>query len=1223
MGEFMSHSGTEAVLEDILSKRIMFFDGAMGTMIQRASLEEADFRGARFLKHSKNLRGNNDLLVLTKPDLIKDIHREYLEAGSDILSTNTFNATSISQKEYELQDIVHEMNLEAAKIAVAVKKAFEKDYPERKVFVAGSLGPTSKTCSLSPDVNHPERRDVNFEELAKAYSDQARSLMQGGVDLLLPETVFDTLNLKACLFGIEELFAELGYRIPVIISVTITDRSGRTLSGQTIEAFWNSIRHSKPFAVGVNCALGARDMRPYVRELSTLADCYVHCYPNAGLPDPLSDTGYKELPQDTAQQIQEFAEEGLLNLAGGCCGTTPDHIREIIKNLKPLSPRKISEPEKKTRLSGLEAFNLKATDATFIMVGERTNVTGSPKFCRLIKEGDFQTALSVARQQVENGANIIDINFDEGLLDSVECMTHFLNLIASEPTISRVPIMIDSSKWEVIEAGMQCIQGKGIVNSLSLKEGEEAFLEKAKRVQQYGCALVVMAFDEEGQAVDREGKIRICTRAYDLLTQKINFDPCDIIFDPNVLTVGTGIQEHSDYAINFIEALPIIKSNCPHALTSGGVSNVSFSFRGHNKVREAMHSSFLYHGIQKGLNMGIVNAGMIEVYESVDPELLKRVEDVLFNRNEEATENLVDFTQTLSKSSGLKKKKQEEWRTKGVRERIAYSLIQGIDEFIVKDTEEARQELEKPLDVIEGPLMDGMKEVGELFGAGKMFLPQVVKSARVMKAAVAYLEPFMEKDKSSSASRGTVVLATVKGDVHDIGKNIVGVVLACNSYNVVDLGVMVTCEEILSKAKETNADIIGFSGLITPSLDEMIFNMKEMESQGFQVPVLIGGATTSALHTAVKIAGHYSQITCHVEDASLVVGVCNKLLNREQSPSFQREVREKQEVLRKRHSQKDSEARYWTYEEAEKRRPSLSEEENLSPDFLGTKVLDISLAEIVEFIDWAPFFWSWGLKGIYPKIFESKKWGEQARKLFEEAQPLLEEAVNKERFEAKGIMGLWKAQRIQDDVQVLDGQENILETFCFLRQQRNHESSEETLCLSDFIGKNSHIGAFAVSMGGVSDWADVYERKQDDYTSIMIKALGDRMAEAFAECLHKKVRDWVGYGKAETLSIEDMIREKYRGIRPAPGYPACPDHTEKAKLWTLMDVEKSTGITLTESFAMNPPSAVSGYYFFHPSSKYFRVGKILKDQVEDYAARKNVKVEEIERWLAPNLAYEP
>ena len=1143
-------SHVEVELKDLVSQRIVFFDGGMGTMIQGFALEEADFRGERFSQYPKDLKGNNDLLVLTKPEVIKDIHWQYLEAGSDIISTNTFNANRISQKDYGLEDLSYELNYAAAKLAKEVTSAFQEKYPSRKIFVAGSLGPTSKTCSLSPDVNHPERRDVCFEDLVSAYYEQTRALVEAGVDLLLPETVFDTLNLKACLFAIDQYFSKQNIRLPVIVSVTITDRSGRTLSGQTIEAFWNSIQHTRPFAVGVNCALGAKDMRPYIKELARLSDCFIHCYPNAGLPDPLSATGYNELPQDTAGQLEEFAEEALLNMAGGCCGTTPAHIREIVRRLSKYPPREVPTLVKKTRLSGLEPLTIEARESPFIIIGERTNVTGSPRFCKLIKDNDFKGALTVARQQVENGANIIDINFDEGLLDSVACMRHFLNLIATEPAIARVPIMIDSSKWEVLEAGMQCLQGKGIVNSLSLKEGEEAFLEKAALVKKYGCALVVMAFDEEGQAAGRDDKLRICRRAYALLTEKLAFDPCDIIFDPNVLTVGTGIAEHNNYALDFLEAVTAIKTACPYALCSGGISNVSFSFRGQNQVREAMHTSFLFHGIRRGLNMGIVNAGMIEVYESVEPTLLALVEAVLFNQSPDATEALIKFAQTLSQDPAAKEKKKDEWRGKTVAERIAYALVHGLDDFIVADTEEARLLFRRPLEVIEGPLMDGMREVGDLFGAGKMFLPQVVKSARVMKHAVAHLQPFMEQDRAESPTRGTILLATVKGDVHDIGKNIVGVVLACNSYKVVDLGVMVSCDKILSTAKEIDAQVIGLSGLITPSLDEMIYNAKEMEKLGLSLPLLIGGATTSALHTAIKIAPHYSHAVCYVEDASRVVGVCNGLMNPENYVEYKRKLTLEQERLRKRGTRQESLSDYWTYAEAVAKRSVLPAVQEPRPSFLGIKELsEISLEEIASFIDWAPFFWSWGIKGIYPKIFESPKWGEQAKELFAEAQKLMKEILERKRFVPKGIVGLWPAYSEGEDVVVLDPEDSTpLIRFSFLRQQHKNTDNNVSFCLSDFIQPRTaiadYIGAFAVAMGPeVGEWADFYTKKNDDYTAIMIKALGDRMAEAFAECLHKHVRVWWGYGTSEKLTVEEMIREKYRGIRPAPGYPACPDHT--------------------------------------------------------------------------------
>ncbi|MBI2602634.1 MAG: methionine synthase [Deltaproteobacteria bacterium] len=1214
------------MLEEALKKQVLFFDGGMGTSIQGYRLEEKDFRGERFRDHARDLKGNNDLLNLTRPELVSEIHYKFLKAGANIICTNTFNSTKISQDDYGLSSLAYELNKEAAKLARKVLEAFRQEVPDRPLFVAGSLGPTNKTCSLSPDVNRPEHREVTFSGLVEAYYEQALGLWEGGVDILLPETVFDTLNLKACLFAIDKLFEEKSTRLPVIISVTVTDKSGRTLSGQTMEAFWNSIRHAKPLAVGINCALGARDMRPYVKELSDLCDCYISCYPNAGLPDALSETGYTETSEETASQLEEFARAGLLNLAGGCCGTTPEHIEKISSRLAKYPPRKIPIVERLTRLSGLEALRIRASDKFFVVVGERTNVTGSPKFRNLIAANDFVGALTVARQQVQSGANIIDINFDEGLLDSPACMVKFLNLIASEPEISRVPIMLDSSKWSVLEAGLQCMQGKGIVNSLSLKEGEDEFLAKAQLVRKYGAALIVMAFDEKGQATSREDKVNVCRRAYKLLVDKAGFDPCDIIFDANVLTVGTGMEEHNDYAKAFIGALPDIKAACPFALTSGGISNVSFSFRGQNRIREAMHASFLYHAIRNGLDMGIVNAGMIEVYEEVDRVLLQLVEAVLFNKAADATEKLIAYGQSHQETQESRQKKAQEWREAPVKERLKHALIQGIEDFIEADTEEARHLFVKPLEVIEGPLMDGMKEVGDLFGEGKMFLPQVVKSARVMKRAVAYLRPFMEKDKAAAPSRGKLVIATVKGDVHDIGKNIVSVVLGCNSYEVIDLGVMVRCEDILEKARSMDADIIGLSGLITPSLDEMVFNAKEMERQGFQVPLLIGGATTSKLHTAIKIAPHYSGPVCHVIDASRVVGVCNAFMNEASKEETVRALKEEQETLRSRREQTVSRAEFWTYEEACKRRLKVDRVSEPAPSFLGRRFFSASLKNIADFIDWAPFFWTWGIKGIYPHVLESPKWGEQARSLFKDAQKFLQDIIERSRFQAKASLGIWPVRKNGDDLDVLDPEGGrTLGTLCFLRQQKKGKEANESLCLSDYVqDEGDFLGAFAVTMGfEVGQWAEQFAKKQDDYSSIMVKALGDRMAEAFAELLHGELRKVWGYGKEETLSLEDLIKERYRGIRPAPGYPACPDHTEKQKLWELMDVERQTGIHLTESFAMDPPSSVSGYYFCHPQAKYFRVGSILEDQVKSYAVRKRMSLKEVEKWLAPILAYDP
>ncbi|MBP6217803.1 MAG: methionine synthase [Oligoflexales bacterium] len=1236
-------------LKELLSEKILFLDGAMGTMIQGFGLEEADFRAQRFLEHAKDLKGNNDLLCLTRPDVILNIHRQYLKSGVNILGTNTFNATSISQADYGLQEphIVFEINQAAAQIA---REAIRLEYPDetelrtQEHFVAGCVGPTNKTLTLSPDVNNPAYRAVTFEELKESYYGQISGLIAGGVDLLLVETVFDTLNLKACLFAISEYELREKIKIPLMISVTITDRSGRTFSGQTVEAFWYSIRHAKPLTVGINCALGGKDMRPYVEDLSRICDCFVSCYPNAGLPNPMSLTGYDETPEDTAKTLRDMAQSGLINLAGGCCGTTPAHIAEIVRTLRDLPPRPIPTIIPKTRLSGLTPLIIDRK-SFFVMIGERTNVTGSQIFRKCILEKDYNKALKIARSQVENGANIIDINFDDGMLDSEECMTHFLNLIASEPDIANVPIMIDSSKWEVLEAGLRCIQGKGIVNSISLKEGEETFLRQASLIQRYGASVVIMAFDENGQAAERDEKVRISKRAYTLLTETLDFDPCDIIFDPNILTVGTGMAEHNNYAVDFIEALPQIQERCPYVLTSGGISNISFSFRGQNKIREAIHSCFLYHAIKNGLSMGIVNAGMIEVYEDLDPELRLYVEDLLLNRREDATERLLDAAAKYNEQNSSQSSIKEiaNWRTKSLEERVSHALVHGLSDDIEADMEEALHKFPAPLDIIEGPLMAGMKKVGELFGDGKMFLPQVVKSARVMKKAVTYIEPFMKKGADGKAERQTTfVIATVKGDVHDIGKNIVGVVLACNNYKVIDLGVMVRCDEILRVAREQGADFIGLSGLITPSLDEMIFNAKEMTRQGFKIPLLIGGATTSKAHTAVKIAPHYPAPVCYVADASQVVAACNDFLREDKESFIQKHLAEQEKIRVRFYSQKE-EGTYLPIEEARAKgfhspHPSISE-----PAWLGVRdIHSITLDEIASYIDWSPFFWSWGMSGQFPKILESAKSGEQARSLFADAQRLLKDIIVNRRFLPKAIVGLWPALRVGDDVEIYNPEDRskVLSRLCFLRQQRTKDleeseesSSEHYLCLADYILAASpqisshtydYIGAFALSSGHeVNDYADFFSKKNDDYSSIIIKALGDRLAEAFAELLHKKARNVCGYGKDENLSVDDMIRERYRGIRPAPGYPACPDHTEKLKLWKLLDVERRTGITLTESFAMNPPSSVSGYYFFHEEARYFRVGKIQKDQMLDYSKRKDMPLSELDKWLSPNLAYEP
>ncbi len=1222
------------LLRELLRERILFLDGAMGTMIQRYKLEEEDFRGELFREHPLDLKGNNDLLCLTRPDIISEIHLRYLEAGSDIIETNTFNGNPISQADYELEHIVYELNKKAASLARETVDTFMDENPERKCFVAGALGPTTKTASISPDVNNPAARGVTFNELVEAYLEQVRGLVDGGADIILAETTFDTLNLKAAIYGIFRFFDEHTVRLPVMLSVTITDASGRTLSGQTVEAFWNSVRHAKPLSVGINCALGAREMRPYIEELSRIADCYISCYPNAGLPNPLSETGYDQTPGDTSGYLEDFARSGFVNIVGGCCGTTPDHIKAITEKASKFPPRSIPEIPPATRLSGLEALNI-GENASFIMIGERTNVTGSPRFAKLIKEDDYEAALSVAKQQVENGANLIDVNFDEALLDGEACMRRFLNLIASEPDIARVPIMIDSSKFSVIEEGLKCIQGKGVVNSISLKEGEEKFLEQAEKVMRYGASAVVMAFDEEGQAAAKDDKVRICRRAYELLTEEVGMDPKDIIFDPNVLTVATGIEEHNNYALDFIEAVREIKAICPGAKTSGGISNISFSFRGNNVVREAMHSAFLYHAINAGLDMAIVNAGMLEVYENIDKDLLEKVEDVLLNRRPDATEILVDYAEKVKDKGKVREKETEEWRAGTVEERLSHALVKGIVDYVEQDTEEARAKYDMPLEVIEGPLMDGMKVVGRLFGEGKMFLPQVVKSARVMKKAVAYLEPFMEAEKARTGkgkSRGKFVIATVKGDVHDIGKNIVSVVLGCNNYDVIDLGVMVPCENILKKAKEMDANIIGLSGLITPSLDEMVYNASEMERLGFKTPLLIGGATTSKAHTAIKIAPQYSGVVSHVQDASLVVNVCNELLNPEKYEKYSNELQKKHEELRKLHSTAQRKAEFLTIDRA--RSGKFSDEwEKIHidvPERTGLQVIeDIPVEEIVPYIDWSPLFWVWELKGTYPKIFEHKKWGNQAKSLYDDAQKLLKQIAEEKRFRPRAVMAFWPANSKGDDIEIYadNKRDKVIARFHFLRQQKDRGENETYLCLSDFIapaesGREDYLGGFVVTAGEeVDKFADSFKDKHDDYTAIMVQALGDRIAEALAEMMHKKARENWGYGKDENLTPEDLIKEKYRGIRPAPGYPACPDHTEKATLWKLLDAEENIGTRLTENFAISPPSSVAGLYFAHPEAKYFHVGNINRDQAEDYARRKGMPLSEVEKWLRSNLGY--
>lgn len=1219
-------------LETLLKSKIVIVDGAMGTMIQTYKLEEADFRGSGFANHPCDLKGNNDLLSMTQPKIIESIHQAYLEAEADIIETNTFNCNAISMADYKLEGMVYDLNVAGAQAARrAVETVMHKD-PSRPRFVAGAMGPTNRTASMSPDVNDPAFRAVSFDDLERAYYEQVCGLMEGGVDLLLVETIFDTLNAKTALFAIDRYCEEHQKRIPIMASVTITDRSGRTLSGQLIEAFWNSISHANVLSVGINCALGAKQMRPYIEELSGLAPVYISCYPNAGLPNAFG--GFDETPERMADDLRDFVSNGWLNIVGGCCGSTPEHIKAIAQAVADLTPHQLVIPDRITRLSGLEPVSIRP-EANFVNIGERTNVTGSPKFSRLILNGDLEAALSVATQQVEGGAQIIDVNMDEAMLDSEKAMVTFLNLIASEPDIARVPIMIDSSKWSVIEAGLKCIQGKGVVNSISLKEGEEKFKEQARAIKRYGAAVVVMAFDETGQADTTERKVEICTRAYRILTEEVEFPPEDIIFDPNILTVATGIEEHNAYAVNFIEATKQIKATLPYCKVSGGVSNISFSFRGNNAVREAMHSAFLYHAIKAGLDMAIVNAGQLGVYEEIPKDLLELVEDVLLNRRPDATERLVAFAETVKQSdkAGVK---DDVWRQGSVEERLSHALVKGIVDYIDEDVEEARQKFQKPLEVIEGPLMDGMNVVGELFGTGKMFLPQVVKSARVMKKAVAYLLPYMdaEKQESGSGPQGKILMATVKGDVHDIGKNIVGVVLSCNNYEVIDLGVMVPCDKILKTAREEKVDMIGLSGLITPSLDEMVHNAREMNREGFTIPLLIGGATTSKAHTAVKIAPGYKEPVVHVLDASLSVNVVRKLLSPDEKSDFVEKVRQQQEQSREAYEGKKVRKALLSIEEARKRRTAIewNPSDLAKPSFLGTRVIEnMSLDELVPVIDWSPFFHTWELRGRYPKIFEDPKVGKKAKELYDDAQQLLKEIVDQKCLTAQAVYGFFPANSVGDDIQVYadDSRAEVATIFHILRQQMEKSEGDHNYALSDFIapkraGLSDYIGGFAVTTGiGAQALCERFEKDHDDYNSIMVKALADRLAEAFAEWLHREVRREWGYGKDESLSNEDLIREKYRGIRPAPGYPASPDHTEKRILFDLLNVEKHTEIRLTETFAMYPAASVSGLYFGHPQAKYFSVGKIDRDQVKDYADRKGMKVSEVERWLSPNLHYEP
>ncbi|HEY3129527.1 MAG TPA: methionine synthase [Acidobacteriota bacterium] len=1220
-------------LNELLKQRIVIIDGAMGTMIQRFRLAEPDYRGEEFKNHPSDLKGNNDLLSITQPQIIKSIHRRFLEAGADIIETNTFNSQAISQADYGLQDRAYALNLAGARVARQAAAEFLAENSDRQIWIAGAIGPTNRTASMSPDVNKPDWRAVTFDQLVMAYQEQVRGLVDGGVDLLLPETTFDTLNLKAALFAIEQLFEETGRRLPVMISVTITDQSGRTLSGQTLEAFWISVEHSKPLSVGINCALGARDMRPYIEDLSSAAGCYVSCYPNAGLPNAFGE--YDQSPEEMAEILGDFARNGWLNIVGGCCGTTPEHIEAIARAVKDVPSRVPPKIEPVSRYSGLEALTLRP-DIGFVMIGERTNVTGSPKFAKLILDGDFEQALAVARQQVEGGANIIDVNMDEAMLEGEKAMVRFLSLIAAEPDIARVPIMIDSSKWSVIEAGLKCVQGKAIVNSISLKEGEEVFKKQARLARRYGAAVIVMAFDEQGQADTLQRKVEICKRAYRILIEEAGFTAADIIFDPNILTVATGIEEHDNYAVNFIEATRQIKAALPGCRVSGGVSNISFSFRGNNSVREAMHSAFLYHAIRAGLDMGIVNAGQLAVYEEINPELRERVEDVLLNRRPDATERLIEFAESF-RQAGKAQVKDDAWRQAAVEERLAHALIKGNIDYIEADTEEARRRYEKPLDVIEGPLMKGMSIVGDLFGSGKMFLPQVVKSARVMKKAVAYLLPFMEEEKRKSGrerTQGKILLATVKGDVHDIGKNIVGVVLGCNNYEVIDLGVMVPCEKILKTALERKVDIIGLSGLITPSLDEMVHVAREMERQGFEAPLLVGGATTSKAHTAVKIAPGYHAAVLHVLDASRSVGVVGRLLNAELKRDFIEQ--NKLELARARafHEDKRSQRRLIALSEARQRRTPIdwSSANPPKPSFLGVRVVDpCPLAEITAFIDWSPFFTTWELRGAYPRIFKDPVMGERARELYDDARTLLRRIIDDKLLTARAVYGFFPANSQGDDIELYtdERRNRILTVFHTLRQQTEKANGQCSQALADFVAPKSsakldYLGAFAVTAGfGIEDVISKFEKEHDDYNAIMAKTLADRLAEATAEWLHKKAREDWGYGKCEQLMPEDYVHEKYQGIRPAPGYPACPDHTEKEVLFDLLQVEKNVGIRLTESFAMYPASSVSGLYFSHPQARYFAVGPIERDQVADYAARKKMDVSVVERWLSPYLNYDP
>ena len=1223
-------------LKKTLEERIALLDCGMGTMIQGYDLGEDDFRTERFKDYPGDLKGNNDLLSITRPDIIRQIHRNNLAAGSDIVETNTFSSTCIAQADYHMEDLAYEMNVASAKLAREACDEFEAEDPSRPRFVAGAMGPTNKTASISPDVNDPGKRNTDFDELHDAYLEAARGLVDGGSDLILIETIFDTLNAKAAIYALETLFEELGYRLPTMISGTITDASGRTLSGQTTEAFWNSVRHLKPLTAGLNCALGADLMRPFVKEMSRCAETYVAIYPNAGLPNEFGE--YDHSPEFMAGIIKEFAEEGYLNLVGGCCGTTPDHIAEMRKAIDGVKPREVPEPNKAMRLSGLEPCNIDE-DSSFVNIGERTNVTGSAKFKRLIMEGEYSTALDVAQEQVENGGQVVDVNMDEGMLDAHEAMTTFLKLVAAEPDVAKVPLMIDSSKFEVMEAGLKVSQGKCLLNSISLKEGEEDFLKKAEIIRKHGAAPVIMAFDEQGQAETYEHRIEICERAYRLLVDKLDFPPEDIVFDPNLFPVGTGIEEHASYGIDFINATKWIKENLPYAKVSGGLSNLSFSFRGNNAVREAMHSVFLYHAINAGMDMAIVNPGQLEVYDQIDAELREHVEDVILNRRDDATERLLDLAESYKNQGGKKQEADLAWRDQEVAKRLEHALVKGITDYVEDDTEEARQMFDRPIEVIEGPLMDGMNVVGDLFGEGKMFLPQVVKSARVMKKAVAYLLPYIEEEKRLSGEAdepaGRVLMATVKGDVHDIGKNIVGVVMQCNNFEVHDMGVMVPCEQILDEAEAKGVDVIGLSGLITPSLEEMVNVASEMQRRGMKQPLLIGGATTSRVHTAVKIDPQYDNEVVYVKDASRAVGVVSNLVSETRREKFVADLKEEYDQVREQHEARQSKQKWVSLDKARANHYPIEWDsyEPKQPNEPGVHVIDdYPLEEIAEYIDWTPFFQAWQLRGKYPDILEDDKVGEEAQKLFTDAQNMLQRMIEEKWISARAVYGLFPANTVGDDTEIYkdDSRKDVLMTLNHLRQQSEKGSGKSNEALADFVapkdtGKPDWMGAFAVSTGhGLDRYTDEFEAADDDYSSIMAKALADRLAEAFAELLHERVRkqEW-GYAPDEDLDVNGLIKENYEGIRPAPGYPACPDHTEKDKLWELLEVDKHIDLELTDSKAMVPTAAVSGWYFGHPDSHYFGLGNIFKDQVEDYAERKGMDIATAERWLAPNLGYDP